>query len=137
MCWGLKKVPGTKKRPQREAFFRINDRLVTSLRTSPADASDKNGACRLVVNVAHCISGLAEDHGLNAECIDNSDTGADLLIDQHLRQRKLSGTGRFDGAPVATAAGAAVVAVLRTPSPICCCIICICCTYICFLYEKN
>lgn len=81
---GFKKTSGNKKRPQRGAFLRPNDRLVNNLRTSPANASDKNSARWLVVNVAHRIGGLAEDHGLNAECIDNSDTGADLFVDQHL-----------------------------------------------------
>ena len=85
---GSKKTVGhEKKGPKEGAFFQIRDCIVTSVKTSPANTPNEDGTCRLVVNVAHRIGGLAEDHGLDAEGIDNSDTGADLLIDQHLRQR--------------------------------------------------
>ena len=81
-CVGLQKNRGEQKKgPSGGPFFRTTGWLFTSLRTLPANASDENSTCRLVVNVAHCIGGLAEDHGLNAECIDNSDTGSNLFVD--------------------------------------------------------
>ena len=79
-----KKQSGMKKGPSPGLLFQIRGRTDTNLQASPANAPDEDGTCRLVVNVAHRIGGLAEDHGLNAECIDNSDTGADLFVDQHL-----------------------------------------------------
>jgi len=83
-CVVVQKNRGEQKKAPAGGLFCTTDWLVNSLLTSPANASDENSTCRLVVNVAHRVGGLAEDHGLNAECIDDSDTGSNLFVDKHL-----------------------------------------------------
>ena len=79
-----KTVAHEKKAPERGPLFQTCDCIVTSLQASPANTPNEDGTCRLVINVAHRIGGLAEDHCLDAEGIDNSDTGSNLFVDEHL-----------------------------------------------------
>ena len=66
-----------------------------------ADAPYKDFASWFVIYIFHRIGCLAEDHGFNAESINNTDAGANLMPNHILRRVKPACVRRFNGLPIA------------------------------------